>query len=230
MTIMGAIFGVAPEEVGFEGFAAEKSALSGDSTAEKLASAKDKGLNPLLKDVGAFISDEIVSRFNQDLRLEFTGLDVDNAAERWKEKLRHMTINEVRAMFDMPNHPLGWFGDLPADTGAQAAEFQRLNATGTWGELRKMWGGLDAYPSEMMNAAPANPSLGALFQQVLAVPLDGPGGEGGGDAGGDPAGQDGPSQTGSLASRLAALSQDSAPSASLDAIKARAGVGGGEEE
>lgn len=222
MTIMGAIFGVAPEEVGFEGFTADKSSLSGDGTSEKLASAKDKGLNPLLKDVGAFISDEIVSRFSQDLRLEFTGLDVENAAERWQEKLKHMTINEVRALFDLPNHPLGWFGDLPADTGAQSAEFQRLNATGTWGELRRMWGGFDPYPSEILNAAPANPSLGALFQQVLSVPLEGaPGAEGGEGGNGE-----GPSgQASSVASRLAELAQDSAPSASLDSIKARAGVG-----
>lgn len=194
MTIMGAIFGVAPEEVGFEGFTPEKSSLSGDDTAEKLAAAKDKGLHPLLKDASAFVSDEIVSRFSDRLRLEFTGLDEENTKERQETKLKTMTINEVRAQFDMPPHPMGWFGELPFDQGAQSAEFQRLQASGTWGELRKAWGGLTAYPSPILEEAPANPSLGSLFQSVLMARVgDEPGDDDGGQEGGGPGEGDAPS-------------------------------------
>lgn len=222
MTIMGAIFGVAPEEVGFDGFSADKSSLSGSDTAEKLAAAKDKGLHPLLKDIASFVSDEVVARFSDAYRFEFTGLDTENSEARWTEKLKHMTINEVRALFDMPAHPLGWFGDLPADQGQQSAEFQRLQLTATLGEARKMWGGLPAFPSAILEAAPLNPSMGALYQSVLMVPLDGEDGADGGEDGGEPT--DGLGD--SLASRLGALAGDDAPSSTLDEIKARAGVGG----
>ena len=225
MTVMGAIFGVAPEEVGFEGFTAEKSSLSGDDTSEKLAAAKDKGLHPLLKDVSSFMSDEIVSRFSDRLRLEFTGLDTDNSKERWTEKLKHMTINEVRGMFDLPPHPIGWFGELPADSGEQQAEFTRIQATATFGEARKMWGGMPAYPSPIHEEAPINPSLGALYQSVLSVPVDG--GDGGGE---DPENPDSPEAAGDpalgsgITQRLSELSQGSAPYEPLDQAKARAGV------
>lgn len=224
MTIMGAIFGVAPEEVGFEGFSADKSSLSGNDTAEKLAAAKDKGLHPLLKDVSSFMTEEVVQRFGTDLRFEFTGLDTQNTETRWQEKLKHMTINEVRALFDLPQHPLGWFGDLPADTAQQSAEFQRLNATMTLGEGRKTWGGLPAFPSAILELAPMNPSMGALYQSVLSVPLDGGGEE---DGQGEGSGEDGESSGmgDSLASRLSTLAgSDGAPSSTLDEMRARAGV------
>jgi hypothetical protein len=224
MTVMGAIFGVAPEEVGFEGFTADKSSLSGDDTMEKLSAAKDKGLHPLLKDISTFVSDEIVSRFSVNLRLEFTGLDVENSKDRWAEKLKQMTINEVRALFDMPKHPLGWFGDLPADPGMQSAEFQRLQQTATYGEARKMWGGYTSFPSPILEEAPINPSMGALYQSVLSVPPDG-GGEGGEGGEGDEGAAGGTPGLGSdITTRLKELSGPSAPFETLDAAKARAGV------
>jgi hypothetical protein len=169
-TIAGAIYGVSPEEIGMEGFTAEKSSLSGDDTTEKLASSKDKGLYPLLKDCGWFVSEEIIRRFTDKVRFEFTGLDLVNTEERWQEKIKHMTINEVRAMFDLEPHPLGWFGDLPADAGEQSAEFQRMQQTLTFGESRKIWGSLPEYPSPMVNETPLNPSLGAVFMQALMSP------------------------------------------------------------
>lgn len=230
LTIMGGIFGVDPTEVGFESFTPEKSSLSGDDTGERLAAAKDKGLHPLLKDVASFITDEIVYRFTPSLRLEFTGLDVANSADRWQEKLKHMTINEVRALFDLPKHPLGWFGDLPADQSEQSAEFQRLQASGTFDEIRSAWGGLAAYPSPILGMSPTSPTLGALYQQVLNVPLGGPGDEGGasgaGGAGEDAGADDraGAANGDTLASRLSDLAGSDAPTQSLEDMQARAGV------
>jgi hypothetical protein len=160
-----------------EGFTPNKSSLSGDDTVEKLASAKDKGLYPLLKDASSFISDEILYPFTNRIVLEFTGLDSVNSEERFQEKIRMMTVNERRAMYDMPAHPLGWFGDLPADESLLSAEFQRLQATMTFGEGRKMWGQLPEYPSSMVNETPLNPSMGAVFMQALMSKIDQPGGE-----------------------------------------------------
>lgn len=228
MTVMGAIFGVAPEEVGFEGFTADKSALSGDDTAEKLAAAKDKGLHPLLKDVASFMTDEIVSRFSDRLRLEFTGLDVQNSQDRWKEKLRHMTINEVRALFDQPPHPLGWFGDLPADPAMQQAEFTRITQVATLGEGRKVWGGLVAFPSPILEESPLNPALGALFQAVLSVPAGDGGMEADGGAGGE-AEASGGALSMDVSKRLQELTGAEKPFETLDSARARAGVGAGED-
>lgn len=223
ITIMGAIFGVAPEEIGMEGFSTEKSSLSGDDTSEKLAAAKDKGLHPLLKDAAAFISDEILARFNPDLRVEFTGLDSRNSEERWKEKLKNMTINEVRALFDMPEHPLGWFGDLPADPGMQSAEFQRVQQGATWGEARKMVG-LSEYPSPMLNDSPVNPSLGALYQSVLMANPDGADSEDPGAAAGGDLSEAAPDANDEVTNRLKQLSRDEGPWKTLSDYKARAGV------
>ena len=217
MTIMGAIFGVSPEEVGFDAFSNEKSSLSGDDTVEKLAAAKDKGLNPLLKDVAAFVNDEIVSRCSERLHLEFCGLDVDQSKERWKEKLKHMTINEVRALFDLPEHPISWFGNLPTDPGEQSAEFTRLQQGFTVGEMRAYLN-LPEYPSPMIEAALLNPSMGALYQQVLSVPPEGSedDAEGGQEDNQDPEAQGG--EPSALAQRLQSLSGAETPYRDVPAV------------
>jgi hypothetical protein len=227
MTVMGAIAGVDPSELGMESFTAEKSSLSGDDTGERLASAKDKGLNPLLKDAGGFISDEIVSRFNPDIRLTFTGLDADTSQEARKNKLMHMTINEVRAEYDLPEHPLAWFGNLPADPGQQEGEFKRMTQGATWGEFRRMVG-LPEYPSPMMELAPCAPNLGALYNMSLSVPAEGADGEDPDNPSGE--GEDPSSGIGGdMAGRMAALSgQDGAPFKTLDDMKAKVGIGGDE--
>jgi hypothetical protein len=213
MTIMGAIFGVAAEEVGFESFVSDKSSLSGDDTGQKLAAAKDKGLNPLLKDLAAFDNDEIVSRCSNRLHLEFCGLDIEQTKERWAEKMKHMTINEARAQFDLPPHPLDWFGNMPADKGEMDSHFQRVQAGLTVGEFR-MSMNLPDYPSPMVNASPMNPSLGTIYQQALMVPPDGaedPDADGEGEDGGasndsgQPEGADG--QPSELAQRLQRLGE-----------------------
>jgi hypothetical protein len=223
MTIMGAIFGVAPEEVGFEAFTNDKSSLSGDDTSQKLAAAKDKGLNPLLKDISSFVNDEIVDRCSEKLHLEFCGLDVDQSKERWAEKLKHMTINEVRALFDLPEHPIKWFGTLPADPGEQSAEFARIQAGYTVDEMR-VYLGRGEYPSPIVGAAPLNPSLGAVYQQALSVPPDGVEDENGQDDTGvdDEDGAEG-GQPSELSERLAALSGKSeTPYERLDQVKEEA--------
>ena len=197
MVIMGAIFGVSPEEVGFESFTADKSTLSGSDTGQKLAAAKDKGLNPLLKDLASFDNDEIVSRCSQRLHLEFCGLDVEQTQERWQEKLKHMTINEVRAQFDLPPHPLEWFGNMPADKGEMDGHWQRVQAGLTVGEHRVSMG-MPAYPSPMVDASPLNPSLGAIYQQSLMVPP-----EGAGDGEEDPNAEPGDGEDGGEPSEMA---------------------------
>lgn len=172
MAIMGGITGVDPSEVGFETFSTKTSTLQGESTTDRAAWSRDKGLVPLLRDFGDFISERIVQRADKRVRFEFTGLNEDDATVRRQVKLTTMTINEVRASLDMGPHPLGWFGELPYDPGMQAAELQRLQLTTSFNESRKMWGGLEAFPDPLVGDAPLNPSMGAVYNQALMAPPD----------------------------------------------------------
>jgi hypothetical protein len=121
--------------------------------------------------------------------MRFTGLIDEDRKSREAEKRRMMTINENRKELGMDPHPLGWFGELPADTGLMAAEFQRLSASSTFDEIRQAWGGLKVYPSELVGLAPMAPGLNAMYMTAAqAAGADEGGGEedGGGDAPGNP--------------------------------------------
>ena len=168
-SIMSAIYGIDPKEIGMDGFSSGNSnPLGGDDTAERLAASKDKGLEPFLADVEGFLSDEVLARFDPRYRLVFTGLDpMESAAKRVREE-KVSTIDELRASLGMEPHPIKWIGELPADAGVQAAEFQRLQSVVTLDEGRRIWGGLEAYPDAALGASPLNPSLGALYQGAIA--------------------------------------------------------------
>lgn len=167
--IMCAIYGMDPKEIGMEGWQqGTTSSLGGDDTKEKIAASQDKGLQPLLSDFEGLISDDVVARFSPDYRAVFTGKDpVDEAARRTlTEKVS--TINELRQSLQMEPHPLGWFGDLPADQNLLTAEFQRICKVATLGEGRKVWGFKDL-PEALaeLDIAPLEPSLQSLLQSVL---------------------------------------------------------------
>lgn len=180
--ILGGVYGIDPSEIGMEGFSSDKSSLSGSDTKARLDLAKNQGLVPLVAAVEGFLSDEVVGRWVDWARLEFTGLQ--NEDEQAKRELlqRVSTINELRAAQGLEPHPLGWFGDLPADPQLMSAEFQRLSAVGTLNEGRSFWGGLPKLPSDLLGNTPLNPSMGASYQNALAAAApdapDADGGEG----------------------------------------------------
>lgn len=185
VAILTSLYGMDPAEIGMESFSAEKSTLSGNDTGEKLASSKDKGLRPLLRDVASCISDNVLARFTTSpwVRFRFTGIRSQDEQKASEERVRMMTVDEVRAKHGMKPHPQAWIGALPADSGMQSAEFQRLNTVATVGEGRAAWGGLPEYPDEIVNSAPLNPSLQAVYNQALQGKA--------GDAQADTIGQDG---------------------------------------
>lgn len=165
-SILGAIYGLDPREVGLEGFAAEKSGLSGDDTAERLATARDQGLEPFLVDIEGFVSDDLLGRFAPWVRFSFTGLRPGDEKTKRELETRISTINEVRASLQMPPHPLGWFGELPADSAMLSAEFQRLQAVMTFDEARRVWGGLSGFPEATVGTTPLNSTLAPSWNQA----------------------------------------------------------------
>lgn len=163
-SIMGAIYGTDPKEIGLDSFTAQNtSTLGGDDTEEKLLHSRDVNFNPFMTSLASFMRDELVSPFADWVGVRFTGLIDEDARKRQEEKRRMMTINESRKELGQDPHPLGWFGNLPADPKMMDAEFQRLGKTGTYDELRQCWGGFKVYPSELVGLAPMDPGLGALY-------------------------------------------------------------------
>jgi hypothetical protein len=189
-SILGAIYGIDPSEIGIEGFsAANKSSLAGSDTEEKLTASRDTGLAPILTSLAGHMRDELIAPFADWVGMRFTGLIDEDRKSRETEKRRMMTINENRKELGMDPHPIGWFGELPADSGLMSAEFQRLSASMTYDEIRSAWGGLKVYPSELVGMAPMAPGLNAMYMTAAqSAGADAGGGEddGGGDAPGNP--------------------------------------------
>ncbi len=186
--IMCSIYGMDPAEIGMEPFtAAGRSPLAGDDTAERLAAARDKGLDPLLSDIEAFISDAILSRYWDKARFSFTGIDPGDVAAKRITKERLQSIDELRTSLGMDPYPIPWVGQIPADPGLIQAEFTRQNAVGTLNEGRKLWG-FEPHPDPILGNAPLNPSFQAAYQQALGA-LGAEAQDGGGEGGeGGPAG------------------------------------------
>lgn len=166
-SIMCAVYGLDPAEIGMESFTASSTSnLSGDDTAERLAAARDKGLDPLLSDIESFITENICSRFWDKARFTFTGVNPGDVEAKRQTKERLQSIDELRASLGMDPYPIKWIGQLPADKGLLDAEFQRQNTVGTLNEGRKLWG-FELHPDPILGNTPLNPSFGASYQQAL---------------------------------------------------------------
>lgn len=172
-----AIYGMDPVEINMESFAVSgRGALGGDDTTERLAASRDKGLAPFLADIESFTRAELISRWVPWATFGFCGIDPGDLKARDEATKRMQTVDELRQSLDMPRHPIGWVGALPADPAMQSAEFSRAQVGWTFNEARAAWGGLTAYPDAEVGNAPINPSMQAAYQTAL--------GNRGADAGG----------------------------------------------
>ena len=114
-SIITAIYGMAPEEINFESFAASKSSLSGSDTVEKLADSKDKGLRPLMGYYEGIFSDFILSSFSDKYVFRWCGLDERDKDKEHEVKKLTMTIDELRAENGLGPYPVKGLGDAPAN-------------------------------------------------------------------------------------------------------------------
>ncbi len=96
-SIVCAIYGMAPDEINFESFSAQKSALSGSDTAERLADSKDKGLRPLLAYFENLFTQYIIAAFDDKYVFRWIGLDEQDQEKEWEGKKLVLTVNELRA-------------------------------------------------------------------------------------------------------------------------------------
>jgi len=109
-----AIYGVAPEEISMESFATQSRGLGGNDTEEKLVSANDKGLVPLLGFFEDIFSDYVLQPFSPQYVLRFKGLDQEDQKQRWERQKLSSTWNELRAMDGM-DPVKGPLGDAPVN-------------------------------------------------------------------------------------------------------------------
>lgn len=112
--IVCAILGMDPTEINFESFSVGKSPLSGTDTAEKLASSKDKGLEPLLAYLAGIFSDYIIASHDDDYAFRWRGLHPEDMEVRKAAIETVGTVNEYRELEGLDPIPDedGW-GTLP---------------------------------------------------------------------------------------------------------------------
>ena len=96
-SIVCAIYGMDPAEINFESFAAQKSALSGSDTGEKLAAAQDKGLRPFMAFYEGLITDFIIKEFSDKYCFRWKGLDEEDPLQAWEAQKLILTVDELRA-------------------------------------------------------------------------------------------------------------------------------------
>ncbi len=112
-SICCAIYGMSPDEINFESFAAQKSSLSGSDTEEKLTNAKDSGLHPDMAHLEAEMSDFIISEFDDKFCFRWVGTTPEDADRVWEGKKLTYTVDELRAEQGLQPHPDAKVGALP---------------------------------------------------------------------------------------------------------------------
>lgn len=197
-SIACAIYGMSPDEINFESFAANKSSLSGSDTEEKLTNAKDSGLHPDMAHFEAELTDFVIADADDKFCFRWVGLKPEDLARAWEAKKLVCTIDELRAEEGMQPHPDPKIGALPANPSLIGPAMQ-LNAPaqpggdfgGQPGEEQQDFGnpdddggddaGDDADSGDAGGQPPAPPAPGGA--PPAAGPAPGFGGPGGGDFG-----------------------------------------------
>ena len=100
--VASAVFQIDPAEINFDiakGSSGQKPMFESSQEA-RMKQSKDKGLRPLLKQYQTMLNEEIISVFNENLELEFIGLDDSTEEETIKlstqEVAAYKTVDEVR--------------------------------------------------------------------------------------------------------------------------------------
>lgn len=120
-SIICAVYGMSPDEINFESFAAAKSSLSGNDTEEKLADSKDKGLRPLLTHLESTVSDFIIQDFSDKYCFRWVGLDREDEERDWEAKKLILSLDELRAEKGYEKWPDGKLGGAPINASLLSA-------------------------------------------------------------------------------------------------------------
>ena len=105
------MFQIDPAEIGFNfGVEGQSSAIFSMGVQDRAILSKEKGLRPLLRAIESWINRYIIDQIDPRYELTFIGLDSipkDKQLEMDLKKMAFMTLNEIRAKYDLPPHPMG---------------------------------------------------------------------------------------------------------------------------
>lgn len=107
-----ALFQIDPMELGFNfGQEGQRSSLNQNTGTERVLMSKEKGLRPLLRAIQQWINRYVIDHIDDRFEIAFIGLDTSTAKEQLElniDKVKTiMTINEVRALYDLKPLPNG---------------------------------------------------------------------------------------------------------------------------
>lgn len=175
-SIICAIYGMSPAEINFDSFTGgNTSALAGSDTAEKLAASKDSGLRPLLSYFENLFSDYVVSEFSDKFVFRWTGLDPQDAAQKFEMRKLISTLNEARA--EEGREPLpGPLGNAPLNPALMGV-WQQIEGIGQQQEQQPDFGDPGDGAANGGDAGedgedPADPEASDNSAPVNAEPID----------------------------------------------------------
>jgi hypothetical protein len=118
--VLCSLYGVNPAELGFKGYQPSGPSLSDGSQEKQVEQGEDKGLLPLMTNIGNTLNHEIIWRLNDEFVIEWSGLQSDerDAQQKWFlgwQAAGVMTTNEVRTQaLDLEEIKEEW-ADAPAN-------------------------------------------------------------------------------------------------------------------
>lgn len=120
-SIVCSVYGMDPNEIYSEHFSAGKSSLSGSDAAERLAEARDTGLEPLMSYIEDVITDSLVSRVaSSDYVFRFMGIQPTD--KEWQHEVQKLVMSVRQLAEENGIEPVeeDWV-DAPANPNLQAA-------------------------------------------------------------------------------------------------------------
>jgi len=117
---LSALFQIDPQEIGFNfGQVGVTSTLNQRDASTDVILSKERGLRPLLRAVESWLNKYVINEIDPSIELVFTGLDVIPVEKQLQldtSKVKSfMTVDEVRASYDLPPLPDG-AGELILDS------------------------------------------------------------------------------------------------------------------
>lgn len=129
-SIVCGLYGMSPEEINLDSFSSKQGGLStaGQDTAERLASSKDKGLEPLLSFLERTLNEWVLWRLGLGDKyvLVFRGLHPISPELQWQQTVALQTRDEARADRDMEPCENPEIGEAPLDPGGSQIYSQGL--------------------------------------------------------------------------------------------------------
>jgi hypothetical protein len=127
VSIICAIWGVTPEYVNLDSFTSRNSSpLSGNDTAEKLASSKNKSLESNMSWIEGTYNEFVIPMLNDNYEMHYVGLHQEDAKNIWEAKKLVRTVDELRKSIGDEEHEDPMLGEAPVNPALMAVYMQKL--------------------------------------------------------------------------------------------------------